>query len=119
MWYIIEPRTKKYVKGYGFLSLARKYKKQILDTGLDSLKTASKKVVHKAGEFIGNRIADAVTKSKNYETRTCWRNNYSAKNIRWNIRQIEKSIIKMEHYKLSKLLNNSTVANLLQNNRSK
>ena len=52
MWYIIEPRTKKYVKGYGFLSLARKYKKQILDTGLDSLKTASKKVVHKAGKFL-------------------------------------------------------------------
>ena len=36
-----------------------------LDTGLDSsLKTASKKVVHKAGEFIGNKIADAVTKWK-------------------------------------------------------
>ena len=47
--YSIEPRTKKYVKGYGFLSFARKYKKQLLDTGLDSLKTASKKVVHKAG----------------------------------------------------------------------
>ena len=37
----------------------RKYKKQLLDTGLDS----SKKVVHKAGEFIGNKIADAVTNS--------------------------------------------------------
>ena len=36
---------------------SRKYKKQILDKGLD----ASKKVVHKAGEFIGNKIADAVT----------------------------------------------------------
>ena len=34
-------------KGYGFLSFARKYKKQLLDAGLDSLKTASKKVVHK------------------------------------------------------------------------
>ena len=63
--YSIEPimRTRKYVQGYGFLSFARKYKKQILDTGLDSLKTASKKVVHKAGEFTGNKIADAVTKS--------------------------------------------------------
>ena len=30
---------------------------------IDSLKTASKKVVHKAGEFIKNKIADAVTKS--------------------------------------------------------
>ena len=27
-------------------------------------KTASKKVVHKAGEFLGNKIADKVTKSK-------------------------------------------------------
>ena len=34
-----------------------------MDTGLDSLKTASKKVVHKAGEFIGDKIADIVTKS--------------------------------------------------------
>ena len=41
--YSIEPRTRKYVKEYGFLSFARKYKKQVLDTGLDSLKTASKK----------------------------------------------------------------------------
>ena len=36
-----------------------------MDTGLDSsLKTASKKLVHKASEFIGNKIADAVTKWK-------------------------------------------------------
>ena len=34
-----------------------------MDTGLDAVKTASKKVVHEAGEFIGNKIADAVTKS--------------------------------------------------------
>ena len=61
----IEPRTRKYVKGYGFLSFAKKYKKQLFDTGLDSLKTASKKTVHKAGEFIGNIIADTVTKSNN------------------------------------------------------
>ena len=59
--YSIEPRTRKYVKGYGFLSVARKYKKQLLDTGLDAVKTASKKVVHKAGEVLGNKIADAVT----------------------------------------------------------
>ena len=34
-----------------------------MDTGLDSLNMVSKKVVHKAGEFLGNKIADAVTKS--------------------------------------------------------
>ena len=46
----IEPRTRKYVKVYGFLSFARsfsnRYKKQLLDEGLDALKYASKKVVH-------------------------------------------------------------------------
>ena len=56
MWrHSIERRTKKYVKGYGFLSFARKYKKQLLDTGLDSLKNPSEKVVHRAGEFLGNK----------------------------------------------------------------
>ena len=34
-----------------------------MDAGLDFLKIASKKVVHKADEFIGNKIAGAVTKS--------------------------------------------------------
>ena len=32
---------------------------QLLDTGLNSLKTTSKQV----GEFLGNKIADTVTKS--------------------------------------------------------
>ena len=50
--YSIEPKTK-YVKAF-----TRKYKKQILDKGLDP----SKKVVHKAGELIGNKIADTVIK---------------------------------------------------------
>ena len=65
----IEPRTRKYIKGYGFLlftkNLSNKYGKQILDnaigTALDNLKTAFKKAVHKEvaaiGEFIGNKTA--------------------------------------------------------------
>ena len=61
--YSIEPRTRKYVEEYRFLLFARKYKKELLNTGIDSLKTASKKVFHKTGEFLGNKIADAVTKS--------------------------------------------------------
>ena len=36
MQYFVEPRTRKYVKGYGFLSFATKYKKQLLDKGLDA-----------------------------------------------------------------------------------
>ena len=54
--YSIKPRTRKYFKGYGFLSFVRKYKKQLLDTGLD----ASKKVVIKASELIGDQIADTA-----------------------------------------------------------
>ena len=52
--YSIEPRERAYIKGHGFLSFTRKYKKQFLDTGLDAVNTASKKAVHKVGEFIGN-----------------------------------------------------------------
>ena len=52
---------RKYVKGYRFLPFARKHK-QLLDTGLDAVKTASKKVVHEAGEFFGEKTADAVSK---------------------------------------------------------
>ena len=62
-WYSIELRTGKYMKGYGFLVFPRKYKKKLLDTGLNSLKIDSKKVVHKAGQCLGNKITDAVTKS--------------------------------------------------------
>ena len=39
-------------------------KKQWLDKGLDG----SKKVVHKADEFIGNKTADAIIKSGNDNT---------------------------------------------------
>ena len=34
-----------------------------MDTRLDTVRTASKKVILKAGEFIGNKIADTVIKS--------------------------------------------------------
>ena len=37
-----------------------------MNTGLNSLKTASKKVVHKTGGFLENKTADAVAKS-NYD----------------------------------------------------
>ena len=45
--YSIEPRTKKHVNGYVFLLPARKYKKQLLNTGLYTVKTVSEKVVMK------------------------------------------------------------------------
>ena len=42
--------------------IPNKYKNLLLDTGLDSLKTAFRKVFYETSEFIGNKIADAVVK---------------------------------------------------------
>ena len=73
MRYLTEPKYRKYVKRYGFLSFARafgdKYGKKLMDTAakteLDAAKTASKGVVQKTaeatGELIGNKIADKIT----------------------------------------------------------
>ena len=50
-------------------NVSNKYGNQLLDTGTNASKTASKNVVHKAaeatGEFLENEIANAVTKSYN------------------------------------------------------
>ena len=84
MRYSTQPKFRKYVKGYGFLSFARKfgdkYGKKLMDTatktGIDAAKTASKWVVQKTaeatGDLIGNKIADKIislgkTKSKEKE----------------------------------------------------
>ena len=68
-----EPRFRKYLKGYGFLSFARKfgdkYGKKSMDTatktGIDVAKTASTRLVQKTaeatGDLIGNKIADKIT----------------------------------------------------------
>ena len=73
MRYSTEVRFRKYVKGYGFLSFAKKccnkYGKKLMDTatktGIDASKTASKRVVQKTaettGDLIGNKIADKIT----------------------------------------------------------
>ena len=73
MKYSTEPKFRKYVKGYNFLSFARKfgdkYGKKLIDTatktGIDAAKTASKRVVQKTaeatGDLIGNKIADKIT----------------------------------------------------------
>ena len=55
MRYSTEPKFRKYAKGYGFLSFARKfgdkYGKKLMDTasktGTNAAKTASKRVVQK------------------------------------------------------------------------
>ena len=69
MRYSTEPRFRKYVKGYGFLSFARKfgykYGKKLMDTatktGMDAAKTASKRVVPKTAEPTGKLIGNKIT----------------------------------------------------------
>ena len=73
MRYSTEPRFRKYVKDYSFLSFAKKfgnkYGKNLMNTatktGIDAAKIASKRVVQKnaeaTGDLIGNKIADKIT----------------------------------------------------------
>ena len=44
------------LKNMDFCHLTESIKKKLLDTGLDALKTASKKVVQKTGEFLGKKL---------------------------------------------------------------
>ena len=77
-----EPKFRRYVKGYGFLSFTRrfsdKYGKKLINTAtktwIDAAKTASKRVVQKTaettGDLTGKKIADTITsigKSKEKE----------------------------------------------------
>ena len=69
MTYSTESKYSKYVKGYGFLSFAKKfgdkYGKNLIDAAtkaeIDAAKTASKQVFQKCaeatGHVIGNKIA--------------------------------------------------------------
>ena len=90
MRYSIEPRERRYIKGYGFLSFARnigthaakvtknmgnKYSQKFVDSAkksaTDAIKTASKRTIQKTAEAtgysIGNKIADKITSaSKNH-----------------------------------------------------
>ena len=75
MRYSIEPRDRRYVKGYGFLSFAKnicknissKYSQKLVEkkSATDTIKTASKSAIQKTveatGDFIGNKIADKIT----------------------------------------------------------
>ena len=84
MHYSIEPRERRSVKRYGFLSFARnigthavkaaksmsnKYSQKLVDTdkisATDAIKTPSKRAIQKTaeatGDLIGNKIADKIT----------------------------------------------------------
>ena len=72
MCYSIEPRERRYVKGYGFMSFARnfsdKYSKSLMDKGIHVskmfAKTAGKKILKETakatGDLTGNKIADKI-----------------------------------------------------------
>ena len=73
MRYSIEPRQRRFVKGYDFVSFARnfsdRYSKSLMDKGIDVsktfAKTAGKKILRETakatGDLIGNKIADNIT----------------------------------------------------------
>ena len=73
MRYSIEPKYRKYIKGYGFLTFARKFGdnqvKKLRDTatktGIDAAITVSKQLVQQiaeaTGDLIGDKISDKTT----------------------------------------------------------
>ena len=88
MRYLIEPRDRICVKGYGFLSFAKnigknlsnKYGQKLLDSAkkstTDAIKTTPKRAIQKTaeatGHWIGLKIADKITSvsKKNLQQRT-------------------------------------------------
>ena len=69
MRYSIEPRERRYVKGYGFMSFARnfndKYGQSLRNASKTFAKTAGKEILKETakatGDLIGNKIADKIT----------------------------------------------------------
>ena len=69
MRYSIEPRERRYVKGYGFMSFARnfndKYGKSLRNANKTFAKTAGKEILKETakatGDLTGNKIADKIT----------------------------------------------------------
>ena len=122
MRYSAEPKYKKYVQGYEFLSFARrlgdKYGKKLMDTatktGIDTAKTASKRVVQKTaettGDLVGNKIADQITslgKTKNEEKENESQEIYIPPEKRQQIIddiRLFQRLYKMEYQKITNLL---------------
>ena len=105
MIYSTEPRFRKYVKGYGFLSFAKKfgnkYCKKLMDTVIktrkDAANTASKRVAQKnAGatwDLIRNKIADKITLKVNQKKKKkIQKNQKKKKKTRTNLHSTIKKI---------------------------
>ena len=120
MRYSTESKFRKYVKGYGFLSFARKFRdkygKKLMDTatktGKDAAKTASKRVVQKTeeatGDLIGNKIADKITslgktKSREKEEEEIYKPPQKRQQIIDDLK-LSWHCIKMEYQKITNLL---------------
>ena len=129
MRYSTEPRFRKYIKGYGFLSFARKfgnkYGKKLMDTatktGMDAAKTASKRVVQKTaetkGDLIGNKIADKITsigkpeekeKTKEIEIHSTWKRQQIIDDLKLFWAQKWYHCIKMEFQKITNFLDTTS-----------
>ena len=79
-------------------------------------------MVHETGEFLGNKIGDAVTNSYDDKTAETEEEIIIPPEKREILNELNKtSIIKMTHYKISKLLNYLFVSKYVtkKNNRSK
>ena len=69
MRYSIEPRERRYVKGYAFISFARnfndKYGKSLRNASKTFAKTAGKEILKQTakaiGDLLGNKITDKIT----------------------------------------------------------
>ena len=70
-----------------------------MDTGLDTLETASKKVIHKTGEFLGNKIRNTESNDDKIEKQKPLEETIIPLEIkRWNIKWFKTSvIITMKH----------------------
>ena len=64
MCYSIEPRERRYVKGYGFMSFARnfrdKYSKSLMDLSKTFAKTAGKKILKETAKATGDLIGTKI-----------------------------------------------------------
>ena len=68
MHYSIEPRERRYVKGYGFLSFARnlnnKYGQMLVDSAkksaIDAFKVASKRAIQETSEATGALVENTI-----------------------------------------------------------
>ena len=82
------------------INLSIKYGKQIMDTGANTWKTASKRVIHEsaeaAAEFLGNKIADKIVKVKPVINE----NSRNAEQIIVHQKRIKTIIINMELCKI-------------------